>query len=275
MPDTGPSNPARVVFALPHMEQVPVKKDVLYKTVSGMELRYDLYYPRNFQPGDVRPAIIFIHGEAPPDILKDAKEWGQYVSWGQLAAASGLIAVTFTHRSSEFFSKLDDVASDVSALLDEVLSKAQGLGIDANRLGLWMASGGTPVGLGLLLRNAYPFVRCAAAFYGRMNLAPVRAKIPASVSDEMLRAYSPVYHLRQLDNPQSIPPLLIARAGRDGLRGVNESIDEFVAEALARNLHFELHNHPDGEHGFDILNDDDHSREIVRRTLAFFQEHLL
>ena len=162
----------------------------------------------------------------------------------------------------------------VSALLDEVLSKAQNLGIDPNRLGLWMASGGTPAGLSLLLRNAYPFVHCAAAFYGRMNLAPVRAKIPASVSDEMLRAYSPVYHLRQVANPQAIPPLLIARAGRDGLHGVNESIDEFVAEALAHNLNLELHNHPDGEHGFDIFNDDDLSRAIVRRTLAFFREHL-
>lgn len=268
------TNLARVVFTLPHMEQIRVVGDLLYKTADALELRYDVYYPHDFQAGHTRPAIIFIHGEAPPDMLKDAKDWGQYVSWGQLAAASGLIGVTFTHRSSEFFSKLEDVARDISALLDEVLSQALGLGIDANRLGLWMASGGTPVGLSLLLRNNYAFVRCAAVFYGRLNLAPVRAKIPASVSNEMLRAYSPVSYLRQTDNPQTLPPLLIARAGRDSLRGVNESIDEFVAEALAHDLNFELHNHPAGEHGFDVLNDDDRSRTIVRRTLAFFQEHL-
>lgn len=269
------TNPARVVFTIPNMEQVRVTQDVLYKTTGELELRYDVYYPIDAREDEARPAIIFIHGEAPPDMLKDAKDWGQYISWGQLAAASGLIGVTFNHRSSEFFSKLEDVAEDVSALLDEILSQAQNLGIDLNRLGLWVASGGTPVGLSLLLRNHYPFVRCAAALYGRMSLAPVRAKIPASVGDEMLRAYSPVYHLRQAANPQSIPPLLIARAGRDGLQGVNESIDEFVAEALARNLNLELHNHPDGEHGFDLFNDDDHSRNIVRRTLAFFQENLL
>jgi acetyl esterase/lipase len=156
-----------------------------------------------------------------------------------------------------------------------VIGQAPDLGIDAQRLGLWMASGGTPVGLSLLLRNAYAFVRCAAAFYGRLNLAPVRARIPVSVSDEMLRAYSPVSYLRQTDQPRAIPPLLIARAGRDSLPGVNKSIDEFVTEALARNLTFELHNHPEGEHGFDILNADERSRQIVRRTLEFFREHLL
>lgn len=275
MPDTSPTHPERVVLTLPGMEQVRVKKDLLYKTVGELELRYDVYYPFDFHEGELRPAIVFIHGEAPPDTLKDAKEWGQYVSWGQLAAASGCIGVTFAHRSSEFFSRLDDVASDVSAMFDEVLSKAQSLGIDANRMGAWMASGGTPVGLSLLLRNAYPFVKCIAVFYGRTNLAHVRERVPDTVSDEMLRFHSPVSYLQSPDALRKIPPLLIARAGQDGLPGVNESIDEFVALALARNLAFELHNQPAGEHGFDILNDDDRSREIVRRTLVFFREHLL
>jgi acetyl esterase/lipase len=90
----------------------------------------------------------------------------------------------------------------------------------------------------------------------------------------MLQAYSPVSYLRQTGGPGPVPPLLIARAGRDGLPGVNASIDEFVSEALAHNLAFELHNHPEGEHGFDILTDDERSRAIVRRTLAFFQDHL-
>jgi hypothetical protein len=32
--------------------------------------------------------------------------------------------------------------------------------------------------------------------------------------------------------------------------------------------------HPTGEHGFDILNDDERSREIIKATLAFIHEHL-
>ena len=37
----------------------------------------------------------------------------------------------------------------------------------------------------------------------------------------------------------------------------------------------EFINHPDGQHAFDIFDDDERSRSIVRRTLAFLQEHLL
>jgi hypothetical protein len=33
-------------------------------------------------------------------------------------------------------------------------------------------------------------------------------------------------------------------------------------------------NHPNGMHGFDILNDDARTREIIKATLAFLQEHL-
>ena len=33
-------------------------------------------------------------------------------------------------------------------------------------------------------------------------------------------------------------------------------------------------NHPQGKHGFDALNDDDRSREIIRAALAFMHTHL-
>lgn len=33
-------------------------------------------------------------------------------------------------------------------------------------------------------------------------------------------------------------------------------------------------NHPNGQHGFDIFNDDARSREIIKATLAFMHEHL-
>jgi dipeptidyl aminopeptidase/acylaminoacyl peptidase len=53
-----------------------------------------------------------------------------------------------------------------------------------------------------------------------------------------------------------------------------KSIDHFVAEALAHNLDFELINYPGGHHGFDIFDDTERSRAIIRRTLDFMREHL-
>ena len=84
----------RLVYAIPNMEQVPVQKNITYKTADGVELQMDVYHPIDFQKGSLRPAVIFIHGDAPPEFLKDAKDWGVFVSYGQLVAASGFIAFT-------------------------------------------------------------------------------------------------------------------------------------------------------------------------------------
>ena len=68
-------------------------------------------------------------------------------------------------------------------------------------------------------------------------------------------------------------PMFIARAGLDQAT-INQSIDMFVQEALAGNAPLELMNHPAGRHGFDILDDDERSREIIARAVAFAQVHV-
>src|SRR3954454_9854778 len=98
MADFNPS--MRVVYKLSDMEQAVVKKDIAYKTVEAGDLKMDVYYPANFQDARLLPAVLFVHGDGPDEMLKDAKDWGQYISWGQLIAASGLIVVTFNHRST-------------------------------------------------------------------------------------------------------------------------------------------------------------------------------
>ena len=50
--------------------------------------------------------------------------------------------------------------------------------------------------------------------------------------------------------------------------------DRFVQEALARNAPIDVLNHPEGRHGFDILDDDDRSREVIARTLEFLRARL-
>jgi hypothetical protein len=55
---------------------------------------------------------------------------------------------------------------------------------------------------------------------------------------------------------------------------LNESIDEFVTSASQRNIPITLMNHPTGEHGFDILNNDARTHAIIKATLAFLHDHL-
>lgn len=66
--------------------------------------------------------------------------------------------------------------------------------------------------------------------------------------------------------------MFIARAGLDNPE-FNDGIDRFVQLALSKNLTVEVVNHATGHHGFDIEDDNDRSREIIRRTIEFIKTH--
>jgi acetyl esterase/lipase len=86
-----------------------------------------------------------------------------------------------------------------------------------------------------------------------------------------LKAFSPV---ACIEAQQAVPPLFIARAGRDSVPLLNDGLDRFVAGALVANVPLALMNHPEGVHGFDNQNDDERSREILRAAIAFARSHL-
>ena len=138
------------------------------------------------------------------------------------------------------------------------------------------ASGPSPRGpllaLRTVLRDAPGCIRCAVVYYGGMSIMNPRYFSFSPDEEPLVRDFSPVYHLAQQD-PANVPPLFVAKAGLDR-PFLNESIDEFVAFASARTIPITFMNHPAGEHGFDILNDDARSREIIKASLAFVHEHL-
>ena len=76
------------------------------------------------------------------------------------------------------------------------------------------------------------------------------------------------------DLPRDIP-LFIARAGRDQMPGLNAALDSFLARAVTCNLPVTIVNHSMGPHAFDLLDDSETSREIIRQILAFLRFHLL
>lgn len=255
----------RVVYALPAMNRVTVRKDLIYKTAGDLELKLDVYYPPDQLAGAVRPAVVFVHGDAPQEAVHPVKDWSQYQSWGRLAAASGLVGIPFTHRSSEQFAQAGTVAADIGDLLHYVRTNAAALGVDADRLGLWMCATGTPFGLRAALREPPPWLRCIVAYYGLMDLTHLHGQAPAGA----LAEYSGVRWVRR-----SGAPLLAVKAGQDD-PALNESIERFAAAAAAAGAPIEVITHPAGRHGFDIVDDTEASRSVIRRTLAFLQEHLL
>jgi dipeptidyl aminopeptidase/acylaminoacyl peptidase len=260
----------RTVYKLPDMELANVKKNITYKTTGATELQMDVYYPPNFQNDRPLPAVLFVHGDGPAEMLRDAKDWGQYIAWGQLVAASGLVGVTFNHRSTNQLTAMAEVGSDIDDLIGYVRDEAASLNIDKERLGLWVASAGAAHGLSAALREKPAFIRCIVAYYGVMDWLPFHQFYP-HIPEETLQQFSPLRYLAT--EPEKIAPMLVVKAALDRPQ-LNAVINQFVAEAVTKNVTLDLMTHPQGQHGFDVLDDNAISRAIIKRTLEFMSEYL-
>jgi acetyl esterase/lipase len=255
----------RVVLRVPGMDEVGIRRDLVYKTASGEALHMDVFSPE--EPPEPRPGVILVHGGPIP--RTGAKNMGVFLSYGELLAASGFVAVSFDHR---FLApeRLPDAGSDVADLVAHVRANAASLGIDPDRLALWAFSGGGPF-LAAPLRERPAWLRAVVAYYAVLDLQEPAPGADSGIGTELRRTFSAVLGLGE--DARSAPPLLVARAGLDH-PWLNAGIDRFVTAATARGATLDLLSHPEGRHGFDILDDDDRSRQIIRRTLEFLRDCL-
>lgn len=253
---------AEIHFAKPQGSFV-IERDLIYRDSSTYSYSFDLYYP---QKEDAVPVVLLIHGEGPPEILRNAKDWGQYRSWGRLLASSGIAAVAFNRRSSEGFSKMEDSASDVRRMLKHVEAVGDSL-LDETRIGIFALSAGVPLGASLALREPDRFA-ALVCYYGPLSHRGFMGVSP-QVSDKVLRRWSPLNILGT-----SLPKTLIVQAGLDRPE-LNESIQEFVQKARIRGLPIESAIHETGHHAFDIRDDQPRTQEIIAMTVRFLKKCLL
>ena len=257
-----------VVYSVPGMDRVVVRPDLKYTGAGGPHLLLDAYLPPRLRRGERRPAVLFIHGSVPPG--SRPKDMGVFKSWGRLAAAHGMVGVTFTHRLGFPQPRLEDAAADVRAAIEYLRANAASLNIDGGRLCLAAYSGGGPL-LSIAMRERPPYVRCLVAFYAFLDIQQSDMHRPHE-PPEALKSFSPITYLS--GDSAELLPMFVARAGLDEVPALNDSIDRFAREALGRNAPVTLFNHPRGPHAFDILTDDDRSREIIRAALDFMRTHL-
>ena len=262
--------PARIVYSIPGMERITAKKDVTYKRVAGAELKMDVYQPPNLPRGARRPAIVFIHGGAlPPNLLTKPKEWGSYVSFGQLAAASGFVGITFNQRFHGWnVNDLSQAQDDVNDAIKYVRDNAQQLNLDNDHISLWTLSAGSLL-VGPAMNDTTATIRCLVLYYPIVDLEPLRKDRPA-ITDEAVTKFSLVRLVRE--SARSPVAMFVARAGREE-PALNDVLDSFIKEALRKKTMIDLSNHAEGHHGFDVLDNNDRSREIIKRTLEFVRAH--
>ncbi len=256
----------RVVYQMPGMDAVTIRRDVKYGGDGALTM--DLYYPPDPKSGARMPAVVFVGGYPDPGFQKilgcRMKEMESYISWAQLAAASGLVAATYTTGA--------EPATDIHALLQYIRRNAAVLEIDENRIGLWACSGNVPNALSVLTLEDHDYLKCAVLLYGCM------LDLDGSTSmADAARQWGAAYPCagKSVDDLPRNMPLFVARGGRDETPHLNETMDRFLSKALACNLPITFVNHPAAPHAFDVMDDSETSREIIRQTLAFMRFNLM
>ncbi|HKY05929.1 MAG TPA: tetratricopeptide repeat protein, partial [Blastocatellia bacterium] len=142
-------------------------------------------------------------------------------------------------------SRQSDTASDTSDLISHVRKNAASLKIDENKIAVWACSANVRVGLPLVMESDRKYIRAAVFYYGVMGETPVRQDVP----------------------------VLVVRAGLDN-PNLNAGIDNFVRMAVSEDVPLSFINYPEGRHAFDILDDNDTSRDIIQQTLDFMKFHV-
>jgi hypothetical protein len=247
-----------VVYRLEGMDTVTVRRDIPYQDTAEGTLVFDLYQPLNTEPG-MRPAVaVIVMGY--PDPTGFYRHVGWATSWARLLAVSGIAAVIYATR---------EPGADIHTVLRHLRKHAVDLGVDSERVGLLACSANVAAALSALLTGSP--VKCAALLYGyTMDLDGSSAVAAASQQFGFVNACAG----KSVDDLAPDVPLFLVRAGREQFPGLNDGLDRFAARAVTRNLPLTLVNHATGQHAFELEDDSDASRAVIRQALSFLGLHL-
>jgi acetyl esterase/lipase len=246
-PYKNPTAGRAMALQIPGMHLAKVKRNLVYRRSPEGPLEMDVYAPRASKASRPLPAVLFVHGITNASSPKDLD---QFVGWGQLAAASGFIGISFSHRQSW-------AGPDTKAAIKYVRANASRLGVDPERLAVQAHSWDAADGVSAALAGSPEYVQAIVVYYGVLwGSRPER---------------SPIDYLEA--DASAIPPMLVAKAGLD-VRDINEGIDDFMRLAVAKGAPVRLITYPKGKHSFDTLQHTEGSRRIMRASLALLGEKL-
>jgi hypothetical protein len=118
-----------VLFHLPGMADVAVRRDLEYRRTAAGPLTMDVYAPS--ADGPATPAVILVVGfsdvGARQVIGCAAKDMESFSSWARLIAASGMTAIAYCNGG--------EPPGDLQALVRYVRENAGTLGVDASPCG--------------------------------------------------------------------------------------------------------------------------------------------
>jgi len=257
----------QVVYPTRASTRVNVRRDIDYSADSGGTRTMDLYSKPDATNHSRTPAVVIVAGFPDVGYRKVMgcrfKDTGSSVSWGRLLASLGMAVVTYSNQ---------DPVVDAAELLGYLRRNSAQLNIDKDRIGLWACSGNVPLALSLLMQPQSEYLKCAAFLYGYMLDQPGTAIVADAARSWKFANPS---EGRALEDLPSETPLMLVRAGRDEMPGLNQTIDAFVAGAVARNLPLTLVNQHDAPHALDLWHEGRTTRSTIRQVMSFMESHLL
>lgn len=213
-------------------EFLTINKDIPYCINNGTEQTFDIYYPKDFEPFRHK-TVLFVNGGGP--IKRNYKSYPCFTSWGELVAVNNMIGITFNWRSGK--------SEDIFAMIDYLFIHAKELGIAVNEICVFPLCRAVNNTINCVLK--YPQIRKVVLYYGKIS------------------------ENTKLDKCENMK-FLIALGNLDKMYPASCN-DWFLENARKYNYTAELLVHPQGVHGFDYANDDEHTREIIGRTLEFIR----
>jgi len=255
---------APVHYSVKGTENVIVKKDIVYSDKSKVLNTLDIYLPKDYNKKKKYPAVLFVSGDIYGFMAKGLKNWKIYEDYGRMLAASGYIAVVQNRRMSATFSTLIEANEDISAVISKLKSNAFDLNVKG--ITIWSFSGGG-IYLGKILSQHK--IRSLITFYSAMNPMVMRKYIPEEITDKKIAEFSMLEFAKKND---TMIPLFIAKAGKDR-EMINGSIDQLKKILDEKKMTYSFELHKDGEHGFDVLNKNDRTKEIISKALKFLKDN--
>jgi hypothetical protein len=264
---TNPIARTPIILEVPGLDDVIVRREEVYAEDEGNALTMDIYYPPNRVVSGRAPVVVIAAGYPDPGFERIVgckfKNMSSVMSWAKSIAVSGMAAITYTNCVP---------AADLQRLLQYVRQNSIGLELDENRVGLWASSGNAPLALSVVTRQNSPWLKCAAICYGYLLDSPGSKRV-SDIGDRF-GFVTPTPARVVADLPTDIA-LFIARAGHDEMPYLNDTLDRFVAEALAANLPLTVANHPSGPHAFDLFDRSRMSQVVIQSILTFLRLHLV
>jgi dienelactone hydrolase len=256
-----------VVFDLPGMEDVIIRKDIPYQDNSGSPLKMDVYYPPDFNFLRKIPAIIIVLGY--PDIAgkkllgSEFKNYIQFVSWCKIIAASGMAAIAYESTNPE---------QDIITLSNYLKTNENNLKIDITKVGAYTCSAHTPTTITYILNGSNNIFKCAVVYYGFFLTHDFKYLLQIDTLSQNMGFKTP--RLAEPGTWKKDVPIMVIRAGKDNVPYINQTLASFYEKALNQNLPITLINYSNGVHGFEAYNDNETTRQIVKYTIEFWKYNL-